>query len=115
MVTYDEHWPDYGLVVDQKFSESKKRIDMNPSIMASLEVGAQWLLKETSSLYAGVYTDFGINKSLDRKEATHNSLVEHQADNPEEHIYNTATDAYARKMAPLTVGVTVRWILPFMR
>jgi hypothetical protein len=114
-VTYEDI-PDYGLVTNQPFSESKTRIDVNPSIMASLEVGAQWMLKGASTIYAGVYTDFGINKSLDRKDAAAgvNNLVVYQSDKPDQFAYNTATDAYARKVAPVTVGVTVRWVFHTM-
>ena len=107
-VTYD-NFPDYGFVTDQPFPDDKTGIRVKTAFMASAECGMKWRLVNTTSLYAGIYADFGLNNMLNKKTATHKNLVVYQSNLPAKLVYNTAAELYAGKMRPFAAGVTLRF------
>jgi len=107
-ITYED-LPDYGFVNNQPFPNNKKHIELKTAFMASAECGMKWRLVGTTSLYAGIYADFGLNNMLDRKTVAKTNLVVYQSNLPEKLVYNTAAELYARKMRPFAVGVTLRY------
>ena len=113
-VTY-ENLPDYGFVTNQPFPENKTNLGLKTAVMASAELGAKYPLGKNISLYTGIYTDYGLNNMLNKKNAA-NNLVIFQSNTPAQFAYNAAINSYARKMKPFAVGITLRFAfsnLPF--
>ena len=79
-----------------------------PALMASTELGVKWPLGETTSLYAGIYADYGFNNIL-KETATNKTLVAFQSGSPAQFAYNAAVNSYAKKMKPFAVGITLRF------
>jgi len=106
-VTYKD-LPDYGFVTNQSFPNKKTGVGLKTSFMLSAELGVKWSLGPMSSLYAGFYVDYGVNRVLDKVNADNTNIVVYQTDRPEVFNFNTAASLYARKAAPFAGGVTVR-------
>ena len=107
-VTYED-LPDYGFVTNQPFPESKTNLGLKAAIMASAEFGVKYRFGETTSLYAGIYTDYGLNNTSKKGNKANNTLVAHQSDSPAQFAYNTAVNSYAKKVKPFAVGITLRF------
>ena len=106
-VTYED-FPDYGFVTNQSFPENKTNLKLKTAIMAAAEFGVIWRMDKTTRLYTGIYTDYGLNNMLDKKNAA-NNLVTYQSNLPAQFVYNAAANAYAKKMKPLAIGITLRY------
>ena len=107
-VTY-ENLPEYGFVTNQPFIEDKTSIKTKAAIMTSAECGMKWRLAETTSLYAGIYVDYGLNNMLNEKTVANTNLAVYQSNSPDKFAYNTAANLYAKKMKPFAVGITLRF------
>jgi len=105
-VTY-ENFPDYGFVKDQPFPDDKISIGMKTNFMASAECGVIWCLFKGSTIYAGIYADYGINNMWNKK---NENLVVYQSHSPAHFAYNTAAYSYAQKVKPIAAGVTFRYV-----
>jgi len=108
-VTYED-LPDYGFVTDQPFPDDNTCIGLKTAFMTSAECGVIWRLVKMTSLYAGIYVDYGLNNMLDRKIVANRNLVVYQFYSPAQFAYNTAANSYARKMKPIAAGVTLRFV-----
>jgi len=106
-VTY-ENIPDYGFVINQPFPENKTGFVLKNAFMASAEMGIKWRLGNKTHLYTGIYADYGINKIWENDPPSNTGLVVYQSATPDQFEYNKATGAYARQMAPLAGGITLR-------
>ncbi len=107
-VTYQD-LPDYGFVSDQAFPENETDLTLKTAFMASAELGVKWRLGAKTSLYTGLYADYGLNDILDKEAAPANTnLVVYQPNTPTQFAYNTATNSYAEQIAPLAAGITLR-------
>ena len=107
-VTYEE-LPDYGFVTDQLFPEDKTNLELKTAIMASAEFGVKYRFGKTTSLYAGIYTDYGLNNMSKKENKTNNTLVVYQSDSPPQFAYNTAINSYTKKTNPFAAGITLRF------
>ena len=106
-MTYD-NLPERGFVTNQAFPENKTDIKLKTAFMASAELGVKWRLGKKTSLYTGVYVDYGLNDILEKETAENNNLVVYQPNTPAQFAYNTATNSYAKQMVPVAGGVTLR-------
>lgn len=106
-VTYED-LPDYGFVTNQPFPGDKTDLQLKTAFMASAELGIKWRLGNTTILYTGVYVDYGLNNLLNKETTANENLVVYHSDTPAQFTYNTATNLYAKQMAPLAGGVTLR-------
>ena len=106
-VTYED-LPDYGFVTNQPFPGNKTDIRLKTALMASVESGAKWLIRETISVYVGVYVDYGLNNALKKKSTDIENLVVYQSGKPAHFDFNTAANLYAGKIAPFAGGVILR-------
>ena len=107
-VTYED-LPEYGFVTNQPFPENKTTIRLKASVMASAECGMKWRLAGTTSLYTGIYADYGFNNMLKNNDKTNKNLVVHQTQSPAQFAYHSAAHMYARNIKPFAVGVTLRY------
>ena len=107
-VTYED-LPEYGFVNNMRFPENETNIKLRTFFMASAELGVKWRLSYTTSLYTGIYADYGLNDMMVKEPAPANSnLVVYQPETPAEFAYNTATNSFAKQIAPLACGITLR-------
>jgi len=106
-VTYED-LPEYGFVTNQPFPDNKTNLSLKTAFMAAAEVGMRWRLNETTTLYSGVYIDYGLNDILDKEPANNTNLVVYQSNTPAQFAYNTAVNSYAKQIAPLAGGITLR-------
>jgi outer membrane protein OmpA-like peptidoglycan-associated protein len=109
-VTYED-LPEYGFVTDQPFPTNKTELGLkSPAFMLAGELGFKWRLKKKISLYTGVYLDYGLNNILvkEKTNAASDNLVVYQENKPAQFAYNTAVNSYARRVAPLATGITLR-------
>jgi len=107
-VTYKD-LPEYGFVTDQPFPENNTNLSLKTALMASAELGVKWPLGETSSMYTGIYFDYGLNNLSKKGDQANNTLVVYQSGTPPQLAYNTAACSYSKKMAPLAAGITLRF------
>jgi len=75
----------------------------------------KWRLNEKTTLYSGVYIDYGLNDILEKEPANNTNLVVYQSNTPAQFAHNTATNSYAKKMAPFAGGITLRLAFGFRR
>jgi outer membrane protein OmpA-like peptidoglycan-associated protein len=113
-VTYED-LPEFGFVTNQQFPETKTNIRLKTSYMASVELGVKWRLGKVVSLYTGIYADYGINDIMVKETAANTHLVVYQPKTPAQFTYNTSAHAYARQMAPLSGGITLRLAFGFKK
>ncbi len=107
-VTYKD-LPRYGFVTDQAFPVNETDLTLNTAFMLSGELGVKWRLGKSTSLYTGIYADYGLNDILEKETAPANAnLVVYQPNTPMQFAYNTATNSYTEQIAPLAAGITLR-------
>jgi len=75
----------------------------------------RWRLVKTTSLYAGIYADLGLNNMSCKKNVANANLVVYQSDLPAKFAYNTAASMYVRKMKPFAVGITLRFAFQMVK
>ena len=107
-ITYED-LPDYGFVTNQPFPKNKTGFGLRPAFIASTELGIKSRLDESTFLYIGIFVDYGLNNMSKKGDKANNGLVVFQSDAPAQLAYNTAVGSYAKKIAPLAVGITIRF------
>ena len=107
-VTYED-LPDYGFVTNQPFPANKTDVGLKTAFMTAVELGVKYPLSEKISCYVGLYVDYGLNNMLKKKSGGNATLVVYQSDTPEKLAYVAAANAHARRIAPLAVGINLRF------
>jgi len=51
----------YSIGINPKNDGTTEKLDFNFALMATAEIGAQWKFSRVTSLYTGIYADFGVN------------------------------------------------------
>ena len=93
-------------------------LDLKLAILASLEAGVKWRLKEHWFLYTGAYLDYGLNNILMKQDiAAMPSIVQYNVTNPKAFVVNSALQSqytqntaqkFTDKVSPIAAGIKVR-------
>ncbi|EIJ40454.1 hypothetical protein JoomaDRAFT_3514 [Galbibacter orientalis DSM 19592] len=88
---------------------NKEELDIKLSYSAIIETGIKQKIAEHSSIYVGVYFDYGINSIIDSQDQTR-QLVEYDAEDPVNFKYNSVFDSgIAKNMRLISYGIKLRY------
>ena len=80
----------------------EKDLDLKVTLLASVETGVKFRLKDGLSLYTGIYFDYGLQNILQKTKTA--NLVEY---NSTDFTMNSVFDSFVEKVTPMTVGLKV--------
>jgi hypothetical protein len=113
------YYPQYDLTLNDpafigfgtfKSISNKDDLKLKTAFFASAEVGAKWNLSAKTSLYTGVYLDYGLNDIL-KKDAATKQLITYNTTTPDDYKPNSILESstrgvsFADKVTPLSAGI----------
>jgi hypothetical protein len=104
-----ENMPEYGFDT-YSGTQASSDLDLNMAYILALETGMKWRLSEKSSLYTGIYLDYGLNNIC---KATQNLIV-FNSDFTRDYQYNSSLHSQSEgnslvgKVYPLSIGIKIR-------
>lgn len=84
----------------------KGKLDLNVSVMGTLETGVKWRTGIGADLYTGIFVDYGFNNML-KNGHSQKMFVEYNRDEPSLPVINTAC-VLADRLSPLALGIKVK-------
>lgn len=88
----------------------RSNLELKVTYMASAEVGMKWALGSTSSIYTGVYLDYGLN-DINKYTGTglSRNLVKYNTPDPRNFILNSASSTnIVTKINTMAIGAKIR-------
>lgn len=119
------YYPAYDLLLENPKSQGfgsfhtgrqKDKLDFNMAYTFTAETGMKFEIGEYTSLYAGVYLDYGINDISKKKGNTH--FLKYNNENPANYQFNSmlnanytqggTTNNISKHFSPVALGIRVR-------
>ncbi|WP_456311765.1 outer membrane beta-barrel protein [Pseudomonas shirazensis] len=99
-----------GFASTDNIRTNKQDINTDVSYSATVETGLKQNLGDRSSIYIGVYLDYGLNNIYDKSE--NKNLVQYNPELPVQLGYNSVFDSsYANDMKLVSYGIKLRFAL----